>query len=184
VLGATVTSASARDGTVLEALLEIADSGITYRRRYRASLQPAPVVDLLLADASNPRSAAFQLAALGEHLAVLPQDQTRIEPHVAWTEIGSERSPSKGSTGTTPGSPCEIATEVLRAAVAAVQATDLTAACAADAEGRRPALAALLGRLARELPTISDALSGSYLTHASLARQLAERTRDVVWSWP
>ena len=73
---------------------------------------------------------------------------------------------------------------MLRGAVAAVQAADLIAACAADAEGRRPVLAALLTKLARELPGISDALSGSYLTHAALARQLAENARAVVRSWP
>ena len=42
---------------LLEALLEIADSSLTYRYRYLASLQLAPVLDLLLHDFSNPRAA-------------------------------------------------------------------------------------------------------------------------------
>ena len=45
-----------RDETpLLEALLDAADSAMTYRRRYRATLQVAPVVDLLVADERNPR---------------------------------------------------------------------------------------------------------------------------------
>ena len=61
---------------VLEALLDTADSAMTYRRRYRATLQVAPVVDLLAADEGNPRSILFQLAALAEHVAALPRDPT------------------------------------------------------------------------------------------------------------
>lgn len=52
--------------------LELCDSTITYRSRYLAALQPAPVLDLVLADESNPRSLAFQLRRLDEHLAALP----------------------------------------------------------------------------------------------------------------
>ena len=56
----------------MEALLEIADSLLTYRARYLSSLQVAPVVDLLLTDDTNPRSLAFQIDALQDHLKRLP----------------------------------------------------------------------------------------------------------------
>jgi uncharacterized circularly permuted ATP-grasp superfamily protein/uncharacterized alpha-E superfamily protein len=56
----------------MEALLEIADSLLTYRARYLSSLQAAPVVDLLLTDATNPRSVAFQVGLALEHLRRLP----------------------------------------------------------------------------------------------------------------
>jgi uncharacterized circularly permuted ATP-grasp superfamily protein/uncharacterized alpha-E superfamily protein len=56
----------------MEALLEIADSLLTYRARYLSSLQVAPVVDLLLTDDTNPRSLSFQVAALMDHLKRLP----------------------------------------------------------------------------------------------------------------
>src|SRR5581483_4287387 len=49
---------------LLEALLEAADSSLTYRQRYLTSLQPAPVLDLLLLDDSNPRSVIFQVISL------------------------------------------------------------------------------------------------------------------------
>jgi uncharacterized circularly permuted ATP-grasp superfamily protein/uncharacterized alpha-E superfamily protein len=57
---------------VLEILLEVTDSGRTYRRRY-ARLEWMPVLDLLLADETHPRSVAFQLRSLEEHCARLPQ---------------------------------------------------------------------------------------------------------------
>ena len=52
---------------LLEAILEVADSSMTYRYRYLTSLQLAPLLDLLLVDETNPRSVGFQLAALSEH---------------------------------------------------------------------------------------------------------------------
>lgn len=61
-------------GTPLEAMLEIADSVMTYRRRYLAQPQWLPVLDLLLVDETNPRSLAFQLAALKQHTGLLPRE--------------------------------------------------------------------------------------------------------------
>jgi uncharacterized circularly permuted ATP-grasp superfamily protein/uncharacterized alpha-E superfamily protein len=53
--------------------LELCDSTITYRARYLAALQAGPVLDLVLADDTNPRSLAFQLRRLDENLAALPR---------------------------------------------------------------------------------------------------------------
>ena len=41
---------------LLEYLLEVADSSMTYRSRYFTTLQPIAVLDVLMADESNPRS--------------------------------------------------------------------------------------------------------------------------------
>jgi uncharacterized circularly permuted ATP-grasp superfamily protein/uncharacterized alpha-E superfamily protein len=41
--------------------LELCDSVLTYRGRYLSVLQPAPVLDLILADEGNPRGLVFQL---------------------------------------------------------------------------------------------------------------------------
>ena len=54
-------------------LLELADSFITYRSRYRLDPMLALVLDLLLLDETNPRSLAYQLASVSDHLAALPQ---------------------------------------------------------------------------------------------------------------
>ncbi len=51
--------------------LELCDSVITYRNRYLSALHPGPVLDLVLADAGNPRALAFQLAAIRDILAEL-----------------------------------------------------------------------------------------------------------------
>ena len=66
---------------VLEAVLLSAESVVTYRRRYRGGFRAADALDLLLRDATNPRSLAFALARLREHLAALPAStgSTRAE---------------------------------------------------------------------------------------------------------
>jgi len=56
-------------------LLELADSFITYRSRYRLDPMLALVLDLLLLDETNPRSLAYQLSAVSSHLAALPQSK-------------------------------------------------------------------------------------------------------------
>jgi uncharacterized circularly permuted ATP-grasp superfamily protein/uncharacterized alpha-E superfamily protein len=45
----------------LRLALELCDSVITYRSRYLGVLQPAPALDLVLADPGNPRGLGFQL---------------------------------------------------------------------------------------------------------------------------
>jgi uncharacterized circularly permuted ATP-grasp superfamily protein/uncharacterized alpha-E superfamily protein len=57
--GAAEQSARVEHG--LRLALELCDSTITYRSRYLAVVQPAPVLDLVLADEGNPRGLAFQL---------------------------------------------------------------------------------------------------------------------------
>ena len=58
----------------LDLLLELGDSSMTYRTRYLSTVQLPAVVDLLLTDDSNPRSLAFQVASLAEHLRHFPHD--------------------------------------------------------------------------------------------------------------
>jgi uncharacterized circularly permuted ATP-grasp superfamily protein/uncharacterized alpha-E superfamily protein len=48
--------------------LELCDSTITYRTRYLGQLQPAPVLDLIALDDSNPRALTFQLRVIEGHL--------------------------------------------------------------------------------------------------------------------
>lgn len=59
-------------------LLELADSFITYRSRYRLDPMLALVLDLLLLDEANPRSLSFQLAAISRHLDSLPQSSQGV----------------------------------------------------------------------------------------------------------
>jgi len=129
----------------LEALLEVAESGITYRRRYRGELQVVAVLDLLLSDETNPRSVGFQLAALEEHLA-----------QVRGVGAAAERTQPE---------------RVALAALARVRLADVAELCRVDA-GKRLRLAELLARTTGELPALSDALTRSYLSHAGEARRI------------
>jgi uncharacterized circularly permuted ATP-grasp superfamily protein/uncharacterized alpha-E superfamily protein len=67
------TPLAEQDWPFLECLLEVADSSMSYRARYFTTLQPMAVLDLLMADETNPRSLEFQL----RHLADLYQNLPR-----------------------------------------------------------------------------------------------------------
>jgi uncharacterized circularly permuted ATP-grasp superfamily protein/uncharacterized alpha-E superfamily protein len=54
-----------------ESVLSTNESLVAYRRRYRSDIELTAVVDLLVHDDSNPRSLAFQLDRLREHMASL-----------------------------------------------------------------------------------------------------------------
>ena len=69
----TVYAADEHENDHMRIVLEIADSAMTYRSRYLGVFQIVPFVDLLLLDQANPRSAAFQLAAIESHLRELPR---------------------------------------------------------------------------------------------------------------
>jgi len=56
----------------LDVLLTLVDCQITYRSRYLVAPSLAPVRDLAVLDPYNPRSVAFQVQALTEHIASLP----------------------------------------------------------------------------------------------------------------
>jgi uncharacterized circularly permuted ATP-grasp superfamily protein/uncharacterized alpha-E superfamily protein len=61
---------------VLNLLLELVDSTMTYRSRYKAIPQLPAVLDLVMADETNPRSLLFQIVEIQEHLSVMPLEHT------------------------------------------------------------------------------------------------------------
>ena len=69
---------------VLEPVLEIADSVMTYRRQHYSEARLPGLIELLLQDDSNPRSLAFQLQVLSQHAQDFPQ------PQGSWTENETE----------------------------------------------------------------------------------------------
>jgi uncharacterized circularly permuted ATP-grasp superfamily protein/uncharacterized alpha-E superfamily protein len=150
-IDATITVAKAAEPLVLESLLEAADSAITYRRRYLASLHAAAVLDLLLTDPTNPRSIVFQLGALLEHVVKLPHLPGRARD-------GIESAIAQGA-------------DALLSRMEELSVHQL-AEVQGEGDVQRPGLAALTAELARELPALSDALTESYLNHALQARQL------------
>ena len=67
---------------LLEALLDICDSSMTYRYRYMMSYEIGPVLDLLVVDPSNPRGLAFQFVQILQHLDALPaSDKAEVARH-------------------------------------------------------------------------------------------------------
>lgn len=75
--------ALAMDGSGnLDWLLELSDSIITYRARYRAQPEWLPVLDLLLLDETNPRSIVFQLNGILGTLAKIEQTQGPCGTHM------------------------------------------------------------------------------------------------------
>ena len=57
---------------VYDLVLGASESLVAYRRRYRSDVRLDAIEDLLVHDDTNPRSLAFQLDRVNEHLAALP----------------------------------------------------------------------------------------------------------------
>lgn len=69
----TMLSKDDREDTMLlESLLKLFDSAMTYRSRYRSQIDVRLVLQLLLLDEYNPRSLAFQLKEIEHNIALLP----------------------------------------------------------------------------------------------------------------
>ena len=63
ILATVFDQPAIRIDAALRLALELCDSAITYRGRYFSVVQPAPVLDLVLADTGNPRALAYQFEA-------------------------------------------------------------------------------------------------------------------------
>ncbi len=77
----------------LEVLLDLADLQITYRSRYLMGVELWTVRDMVVLDPFNPRSVAFQLERLGEHLESLPvlsDDGMPEKPHRQIVKLTAE----------------------------------------------------------------------------------------------
>ncbi|MFO0804817.1 MAG: circularly permuted type 2 ATP-grasp protein [Gemmataceae bacterium] len=147
LLKGTMVPASAQEGPVLEAVLEVADSGMTYRRRYLGNLRAEAVLDLLVFDETNPRSLGSQLAALEDDVNHLPRPSR-----------GAGRSAEQRHT---------------LGALNAVRLAEVDK-LAAVTDGTRVALAELLESLLVSLPALSDAITEQYLSHLQTSRHLSQ----------
>jgi uncharacterized circularly permuted ATP-grasp superfamily protein/uncharacterized alpha-E superfamily protein len=147
LLRSTLIVPSEEEQPVLEALLQTADSLMTYRSRYLATVQTGPVLDLLLTDETNPRSVAFQLAAIVNHVNDLPRDEQQAL-------LNPEQ---------------KLALSLLNV-VRLSEIHDLTQA---TSQAQRESLGRLLKRLCDQLPRFSDAMSARFLIHAGLSRHFA-----------
>jgi uncharacterized alpha-E superfamily protein len=125
----------------------VADSSMTYRSRYLNNLQAGPVLDLLLADETNPRSLVFQLVALNGVVEQLPRD--------------------------TPAPTRQPETRIMMAALTDLRLADIEELALVNEAGVRSHLDSLLTRLCKQLPLLSDKITQHYLTHIQATRQLS-----------
>jgi uncharacterized circularly permuted ATP-grasp superfamily protein/uncharacterized alpha-E superfamily protein len=144
LLRAGVAEAPAEIEPYLQTLLHIADSSITYRTRFLTLLRTDLVLDLLLADETNPRSIGFQLVTLLDHIENLPQHEADGRHSL------EERLVMKVLT-----------------AVRLEKSQDLERR---DENGRLAKLESLIQLIKTDLYDLSDALTAQYLSHIEIAR--------------
>jgi uncharacterized circularly permuted ATP-grasp superfamily protein/uncharacterized alpha-E superfamily protein len=143
---------SGSDPVLLEAVLEIADGKLTYRRRYFTHLETHAVVDLLLADETNPRAAAFQLVAVERHLATLPRDTTDPNRNQDQRRVLKLRT--------------------------AIQLADLVEMCTVPDGYRRAGLNTLLAEILEQVAQLSDAIANLYFSHTDVSRKVGDATQE------
>jgi uncharacterized circularly permuted ATP-grasp superfamily protein/uncharacterized alpha-E superfamily protein len=136
LLQALAKSASHR--AALEPVLEIADSVMTYRRRYFSAPHLEGVLDLLLRDESNPRSLIYQINVLKDHASALAQDAKSVAGHLD------------------PGPIVALAVDIraLRPDETAVQTPEASQ------------LVALLNSWSKSLSDLSDEVTNRYFSHS------------------
>jgi uncharacterized circularly permuted ATP-grasp superfamily protein/uncharacterized alpha-E superfamily protein len=147
LLKGTITRPGEQEVPVLDAVLEIADSGMTYRRRYLSSLRAEAVIDLLVLDDTNPRSLVSQLMALEDDVNHLPRTGTRVgrapEQRLALTALNEARLSEPDS-------------------LALIQ------------DGLRPNLLHLLERIGTLLPQLSETITQQFLSLLQTSRHLSQ----------
>jgi uncharacterized alpha-E superfamily protein len=140
---------------LLESLLAVVDSLMSYRRRYRQGMQTESLLELIVYDERNPRSLAYQLTRMEEHVAALPREQDK-------------------------GIRSELGRLTLEAATMVRLADIKRLAEAAADSGRREVLEQFLTVLGGRLPALSDALTAAYFRAAETPQQLIrQRARGV-----
>ncbi len=137
---------------LLDAVLETADSSLTYRRRYLTRVETAAVVDLLVADESNPRAVAFQVRAIEEHLASLPRESThpRSSPDL------------------------QLAVQLRTR----LRLEDLVTACKV-VDGRRDKLHAVVNDTVGQLSSMSDFVAQIFFSHAVVTPRLLSPDQEA-----
>lgn len=78
------------DRDLHNAALSAAESSVTHRRRYRGYVRLAGVLELLLMDDDNPRSLAFGIAEMRQHLAAMPGSTGSTRPERLLDDLADE----------------------------------------------------------------------------------------------
>ena len=91
LLGATLTTvrAAAAEQTIIESTLVACESSVIYRRRTVGKVSVAALAELMLFDATNPRSLVYQLERLRADLGDLPGSSGSSRPERMVAEIST-----------------------------------------------------------------------------------------------
>jgi len=135
------------DPVLLESVLEIADSSLTYRRRYMTHLELHAVADLLLADETNPRSVAFQFGVIDQHLSALPRDVSHPDRNIDQRLLLKLRT--------------------------SIQLADFQELCAAAPGREREDFYTLLSEVMDQNGQLSEALAQLYFSHAAVSQEIS-----------
>jgi len=133
---------------LMETVLVICDSLNTYRRRYHSYMHLPTVLELILMDSHHPRSLAYQLDCLQQHIAELP---------------GTQESYRLG----------EDERAVLEAFTALRLADAVQLSRIDEGDGYCKALEEMLSKQAENLWRISDVITSTYFSHSQPPQQLS-----------
>ncbi len=142
LLHATLNSPEADNPSVLEAVLEVADSSITYRSRYSLLTHLPAVCDLILLDDKNPRSVLFQINQLAKHFRHLPQG----------------------------GDGAESGKALLNESAARLNRVDARELAASPEQWPDSDVNLAIRETLRDLPRLSNAIAASYFAHSAISR--------------
>jgi len=143
LLDATLHSPDAENPSVLEAVLEIADSSITFRSRYNLLPHAPAVFDLVLLDDKNPRSVLFQITQLAKHFEHLPRER--------------ESAPGSGQS-------------ILRQSLKRLGPLNVRELARPRQDWPQSGFSLAIQETLRDLPKLSDAIAASYFAHSTTSR--------------
>ena len=141
-LDCSLRSPEADNPSVLEMVLEVADSTLTYRSRYNLLPNIAAVYDLVLLDDTNPRALFFQINQIAQHFERLPRESAEVTPQQKILRECSSRLRLLDTRELVLRSANWLATDTGRA----------------------------IADTARDLPRLSDAIAVSYFAHSEISR--------------
>jgi uncharacterized circularly permuted ATP-grasp superfamily protein/uncharacterized alpha-E superfamily protein len=143
LLHATLHSPEAENPSVLEAVLDVADSSITFRSRYTLLPTVPQVFDLVLLDDKNPRSVLFQIRQLAKHFEHMPRERESA-----------------------PGSGKSIAAKCL----ARLNQTDARELATDSRTWTHSEVNSVIGEVLQTLPVLSNAIAANYFAHSAISR--------------
>ncbi len=142
------------EAPMLDAILEVANSSMTYRSRYQSRVAPLPLLDLLLCDESNPRSITYQLVMISQHIRALSEmSGSGVQPEQSLTDELVQR----------------------------IKSCDLHTLIQTDAKGRRRLLNTLLGDINRYVQELSTLVTRRYLSHVDTTSKLTSAFGSEIW---